>query len=157
MPNLLIIRGLPGSGKSIFAKSILNVSNDCALVSKSFNNIIYTHHYEADMFFENDGIYNFQRKFVSFAHDWCYTNVIKSLLCGNNTIVSNTFVKFWELEKYLDIPYLFNNSVAISVIELCTQFDSIHNVPTDTIKKMKANWEEIPQEIAQNITITQKR
>ncbi len=156
MPNLLIIRGLPGSGKSIFAKSILNVSNDCALVSKSFNNIIYTHHYEADMFFENDGIYNFQRKFVSFAHDWCYTNVIKSLLDGNNTIVSNTFVKFWELSKYIDLLKLLPE-LKIEIVELYTQFDSIHNVPTDTILKMKKSWEEIPQEIAQTITITQRR
>ena len=156
MPNLLIIRGLPGSGKSIFAKSILNVSNDCALVSKSFNNIIYTHYYEADMFFENDGSYNFQKKFISFAHDWCYTNVIKSLLDGNNTIVSNTFVKFWELSKYIDLLKLLPE-LKIEIVELYTQFDSIHNVPIDTILKMKKSWEEIPQEIAQTITITQRR
>ena len=62
MPNLLIVRGLPGSGKSTFAKSILDNSNDCALVTKSFNNMVYTHHYEADMFFENNGVYNLQKK-----------------------------------------------------------------------------------------------
>ncbi len=156
MPNLLIIRGLPGSGKSTFAKSILDVSDDCALVRKSFNNIVYTHHYEADMFFENNGEYNFNKTYISFAHDWCYNNVLKSLLNGNNTIVSNTFIKFWELEKYLDFVG-FIPDISITVVELHTQFNGIHNVPIATIKKMKANWEEIPQVIAQNITVTQRR
>ena len=155
MPNLLIVRGLPGSGKSTFAKSILDNSNDCALVTKSFNNMVYTHHYEADMFFENDGVYNFQRKFISFAHDWCYDNVLRSLLNGNNTIVSNTFVKFWELSKYLDLIKLLPD-VKIEIVELHTQFDSIHDVPADTIGKMKKSWEEIPSVVAENITVIKR-
>lgn len=155
MPNLLIVRGLPGSGKSTFAKSILDNFDDCALVTKSFNNTVYTHHYEADMFFESNGEYNFQSKYISHAHTWCYNNVLKSLLDGNNTIVSNTFVKFWELEKYLDIlDYI--PDVNITVVELHTQFDSIHNVPADTIAKMKKSWEEIPSVVAENITIIKR-
>ena len=152
MPNLLIVRGLPGSGKSTFAKSILDNSNDCALVTKSFNNMVYTHHYEADMFFENNGVYNFNKNYISNAHDWCYSNVVKSLLDGNNTIVSNTFVKLWELKKYLDLLNTIPE-ISLTVVELQTQFKGIHDVPADTIKKMKTNWEEIPEEIAQTITI----
>lgn len=152
MPNLLIVRGLPGSGKSTFAKSILDNSDDCALVTKSFNNTVYTHHYEADMFFENNGVYNFNKNYISNAHDWCYSNVVKSLLDGNNTIVSNTFVKLWELKKYLDLLNTLPE-ISLTVVELQTQFKGIHDVPADTIKKMKTNWEEIPEEIAQTITI----
>ena len=152
MPNLLIVRGLPGSGKSTFAKSILDNSNDCALVTKSFNNMVYTHHYEADMFFENNGVYNFNKNYISNAHDWCYSNVVKSLLDGNNTIVSNTFVKLWELKKYLDLLNTIPE-ISLTVVELQTQFKGIHDVPADTIKKMKTNWEEIPEEIAKTITI----
>ena len=82
--------------------------------------------------------------------------ILMLLLDGNNTIVSNTFVKFWELSKYIDLLKLLPE-LKIEIVELYTQFDSIHNVPIDNILKMKKSWEEIPQEIAQTITITQRR
>lgn len=46
MTDLFIIRGLPGSGKSMFARTIASSMDD-------------TVHFEADMFFERDGEYRF--------------------------------------------------------------------------------------------------
>lgn len=152
MPNLLIIRGLPGSGKSTIAKKLQSNSNDCLLVTPNHKNIVYTNHYEADMFFENDGEYKFDKKYLSHAHDWCYNNVLKSLLDGNNTIVSNTFVKLWELNKYLDLEKFVPNTI-IEVIEVYTSYDNIHKVPSEQLIKMKNNWEYFTEEMASKLPI----
>ncbi len=45
--NLILIRGLPGSGKTTFAKELASTFG--------------VKHYEADMFFEVDGVYKFNR------------------------------------------------------------------------------------------------
>jgi tRNA uridine 5-carbamoylmethylation protein Kti12 len=51
---LYIVRGIPGSGKTTFAKSL-----NCPV-------------FEADMFFVNSqGIYNFDYTKIKDAHAWC--------------------------------------------------------------------------------------
>ena len=56
MQELIIIRGIPGSGKTTMAKSYQGYS-----------------HYEADMFFMKDGVYNFDRAKIKNAHNWSDT------------------------------------------------------------------------------------
>ena len=51
---LYIVRGIPGSGKSTFAKTLGG------------------QHYESDMFFINEnGEYNFDVTKIKDAHQWC--------------------------------------------------------------------------------------
>ncbi len=57
MRNLYIVRGLPGSGKSTFAK----------FVGDSF--------VEADMFFMKNGKYEFDMSKIRDAHSWCLSTV----------------------------------------------------------------------------------
>ncbi len=148
MPNLLIIRGIPGSGKSTLAKSLLASSNDsCQLTTPNYKGIVYTHHYEADMFFINDhGIYEFNKGYIKYAHEWCFANTLKALINNHNVIVSNTFIKLWELEKYLALVELVQNT-KIEVIELTDKHNSIHNVPETTIKKMEQSFEPYIKEV----------
>ncbi len=52
--TLYIVRGIPGSGKSTFAKTLGG------------------QHYEADMFFiDENGVYNFDFTKIKDAHQWC--------------------------------------------------------------------------------------
>lgn len=135
MPNLYIVRGLPGSGKSTFVRSQgLPSSEDCWL--------------EADMFFENPetGEYKWEGKLIEEAHQWCFTNTIKHLRNGKNVWVSNTFTRLWEMNPYiLTIGELIGN-VDVTVFEIKTQFESVHGIPEKSMKAMKARWEEIPAE-----------
>lgn len=75
--NLYIVRGLPGSGKSTFAKSLGGVN------------------YEADMFFINEnGEYNFDPSKLKDAHNWCRHKAMDSMKSGEPiVVVSNTFTQ----------------------------------------------------------------
>lgn len=129
MPKLTLIRGLPGSGKSTYASAVQGL------------------HFEADQFFEDlHGNYEYDINLIAVAHDWCFSNTVRALRCGYDCIVSNTFTKMWELDRYLDIPRKLPD-VKLSVIEMKTQYKNIHGVPDDKLKQMAARWEEIPEEL----------
>lgn len=124
--NLILIRGLPGSGKSTKAKEIMKQ--------------VPAEHFEADMFFINsDGEYKFIPCNIAEAHEWCRKSTEDALNAGKNVIVSNTFVKMWEMDKYLNM-----DCASLAIFETVGEYDSIHGVPSDTIKRMKKNWEQLP-------------
>ena len=129
MTKLVIVRGLPGSGKSTYARSLQMA------------------HYEADQFFELDwGEYKFDIKLIGPAHDWCYGNVVRALRTGHDTVVSNTFTQLWELDKYLAIPLLLDN-VKVEVVEMKTQYESVHGIPEASFKRMADRWEELDTDL----------
>jgi predicted kinase len=125
---LILIRGLPGAGKSTMAKKLMNSTSV---------------HLEADMFFEKDGKYEFKPYLLIEAHTWCLHETIKNLKEGKTVIVSNTFTKFWELEPYLEAAQELTGN-RFKVISLKTQFKSIHGIPQDAMDRMSARWEDLP-------------
>ena len=125
-PKLILIRGLPGSGKSTLAQSLIQGKEDWT-------------HYEADMFFVDNGTYTFNPALLYRAHLWCQVNVDSSLQHYNNVVVSNTFTTLKELEPYFIIAK--QHQIIPQVIHCQTTFNSIHDVPQETIDKMKARWQ----------------
>lgn len=132
--KLTIVRGLPGSGKSTYAKQYAS----CQL---AHTNRIH-HHFEADQFFMLHGEYQFDPRLISAAHDWCYSKTVFALRRGYDVVVSNTFTRMWELERYLNIPAIVDN-VKISVVEMLTQYDNVHGVPEDKLRMMQDRWQTI--------------
>lgn len=130
--QLVLIRGLPGSGKSTKVREIL--INGIENVVKGFN------HFEADMFFDHSGKYKFDIKFLKNAHAWCFNNTLYKLLHNENVIVSNTFTTYREMEQYLQLVNRIPN-LEINVISMKGQYTSIHNIPEDVMQKMKLRWE----------------
>jgi tRNA uridine 5-carbamoylmethylation protein Kti12 len=157
MTKLYIIRGLPGSGKSTYARQFIRSQEDAAIqnfikeVDMTFDDIPGFLHIEADMFFETDTNYNFDTRLLRTAHQWCYANAVKHLRNGFNVVVSNTFTTMKEMAKYLEIND-FVDDVAIEVIEIKTQFKSVHNIPDEKFQQMKDRWQEIPEELGLKIT-----
>lgn len=131
MPTLTIIRGLPGSGKSTLAKKISELTD--------------ARWFEADKFFTNKstGEYNFDPELLGDAHSWCYLNTLKSLRDGHDVVVSNTFTRAWEYAKYVSMRDKITD-LEVKVIEVLTQYESIHSVPAETLKKMQQRWEPTP-------------
>ena len=84
--ELVLIRGLPGSGKTTMARVL-------ALVG-------YEHH-EADQYFERAGVYTFNAAELPKAHAWCLDRAQDSMARGASCVVANTFTRRWEMQPYL--------------------------------------------------------
>lgn len=131
MAQLLIIRGLPGSGKTTYAHNL-----QC-----DPDGWIDTELFEADMYFERpDGIYDFNPKLIPNAHQWCYRKVVESLKSNTSTIVANTFTRKWEYQKYID--YCKEHDIPYEVITCTGNYQNVHGVPQETIEKMRQRWED---------------
>lgn len=129
MAHLVIIRGLPGSGKSTMAKEMCE--RDRSLV-----------HVETDMYFlDEGGKYRFNASKLSRAHLWCWNEVARHLGDDRDVIVSNTFSQLWEVQPYLDLCRDWG--CGYTIIECTGNFGSTHNVPETTIQRMKERWEQI--------------
>ena len=118
--ELVLIRGLPGSGKSTMARVL-------AMVGYS--------HFEADQFFMRDGVYRFDNSRVREAHAWCQRSTRKALQEGRRTVVSNTFTQLREMTPYMAM------SRNVRVIEATGQWCNVHEVPPETLKRMAERWE----------------
>jgi predicted kinase len=125
MKNLILLRGLPGSGKSTFAKSISDV------------------HYEADMYFVNaDGEYVFNPALLKDAHNWCQT--MTQIAMEYNTpkvVVSNTFTQEWEMDAYYKLAEKYGYQVNSLIVENRHGGVNEHGVPAEALERMKNRFE----------------
>jgi predicted kinase len=124
MSSLVLVRGLPGSGKSTFAQ---------CLAATGFA------HYEADMYFVRDGVYAYDPSQRAAAHEWCQKLAMRALAAGENVVVSNTFTQRWEMEPYR--KFAEERGIPVHIVHMTGNFGSIHNVPDEAIERMKARWE----------------
>ena len=122
--ELFILRGIPGSGKSTLAKSLGEK------------------HVEADMFFMKDGEYKFDATKIKDAHSWCQ-NMVGSWMSEDEEriVVSNTFTQEWELQFYYDWALEFDYKVFSLIVENRHGGINEHNVPEETVTKMKNRFE----------------
>lgn len=126
-----MIIGIPGSGKSTMAKQIAKhwefVMNEKIKI------------FEADMFFEKDGKYNWQREKLKEAHNWCKAKVENELKDDHSVIVANTFITPSERLPYLILAKKYNAEV--SVLTCTGEFKNVHGVSDETIQKMKKKFQ----------------
>ncbi len=122
---IYLVRGIPGSGKSTFAKTLGG------------------EHYEADMFFiDGNGEYKFDGSKIKLAHEWCqdmvYMDMIKEI---PKIVVSNTFTQEWEMRPYFEMAKNYGYKVFSVVVENRHGGINEHGVPEDKIKIMKERFE----------------
>lgn len=123
MKELILLRGIPGAGKSTLAKMICN------------------HYFEADMFFIQDGQYKFDASKLKQAHQWCYDKTKECMKKGYNVAVSNTFTQEWEMKTYYELAKEFNYRVHSIIVENRHGGINAHGVPDYKLQLMKDRFE----------------
>lgn len=119
---LILIRGLPGSGKSTQAR---------ALAARGFR------HFEADLWFEQHGA--FDVALLPQAHAWCRAQALAALEEGCDVVVSITFIKRAELRPYLAAAARLG--IAAEVRCVTGAWPSLHDVPPDVLAQMARDFE----------------
>ena len=129
MKTLYIVRGIPGSGKSTFAKSIGGV------------------HIEADQFFMMNGKYNFDITKIKLAHKYCqnqteaWMKTDGTQVNNNKIVVSNTFTQEWEMEPYFKLAEKYGYKTFSLIVENRHGGVNEHGVPEDKLEIMKNRFE----------------
>jgi predicted kinase len=124
--ELIIVRGLPGSGKSTFSKSLGG------------------EHIEADMFFvdKETGEYKFDATKLKYAHNLCCDVVETCMEDGlKKIVVSNTFTQEWEMEEYYKLAEKYGYMVFSIIVENRHGGINEHNVPEEKLEQMKHRFQ----------------
>ena len=145
MKRLIMIVGVPGSGKSTKAKELLKLFGDTAV------------HYEADQYFTDaEGNYKFDPSKLAEAHDYCQSKTIDAMKKGvKNIIVSNTFIKAWERAPYFHWALTYGYDVMF--IRMNTQYETVHGVPAEKIEYMKSQIEQLTEHEIIGLTVEVKQ
>jgi 2'-5' RNA ligase/predicted kinase/uncharacterized protein (UPF0248 family) len=134
--KVVILRGLPGSGKSYLSKNC-SEKNSLAVCS-------------ADDFFSKSGRYEFDRDLLPEAHLHCLEQFLQALQDGTELIViDNTNSMLWEYRNYVSLCDVFGLQYHILEIPhpnqgtidmYCTR--NRHRVDKVSIKKFTERWED---------------
>jgi len=131
--KVIILRGLPGSGKSTYAKTLTGFT----IVSADLFPDLYDEHWSI----------NFDK--IGDAHDWCYSQFCMALKAGRSVCVDNTNISLFEIAPYrmearrckAEISYrTFGKDIPDEKLAERT----LHGVPISSIRAMRKRWEEIP-------------
>lgn len=147
--KVLVLRGLPGSGKSTFVEKLPK----------------YSHHYtvvSADHFFTRTGSYVFDPKKLGEAHAECFRYALKVLQgpeCYNVLVVDNTNISSWEPSPYVQAAAAFGVECEIVTLwcdPVVAAQRNVHKVPLPVILRMYNRLlnEELPAHWKQRIEIS---
>jgi len=132
--TLIILRGLPGSGKTYLAKQ-LTAQNGIVL--------------STDDYFMENGVYKFNPKKLKEAHLWNQQRAKEAMENGESLIViDNCNIRKWEAKPYSKAGQLYGYTITFQSVESPWKFHldelmrrTSHGVPRNIVERMIDQWE----------------
>jgi predicted kinase len=130
--ELILLRGLPGAGKSTLAKIILQIreTDEPEVLSAD------------DFFINENGEYEFDSQKIKEAHQYCQFRCSERMRQQKvKIVVANTFTQEWEMKVYFDMAERYNYRVHTIIVENRHGSENVHGVPKDKHQQMKDRFE----------------
>lgn len=127
-PSLILLRGLPGSGKSALAKALSEGKYPVLSVDDYFTD-------------EDTGEYNFQFDKNHLAYKECEYKTLNLIEQKREKIfIDNTFTLDWEMEPYFKMAAANGYRVFVVTVENYHGNPNIHDITEEQIEKMAAKY-----------------
>jgi predicted kinase len=129
--DLILLRGLPGSGKTTLGSVILSTPGGSVDVIS------------ADDFFVNEkGEYLFDATKLKEAHNSCQVRCAEKMKLETfKIVVANTFTQEWEMLAYYEMAKRYGYRVHSVIVENRHSSLNVHGVPEDKVTQMKTRFE----------------
>ncbi|XP_015717872.1 NEDD4-binding protein 2 isoform X2 [Coturnix japonica] len=133
---LVLLRGVPGSGKSYLARMILEDNPGGVILS-------------TDDYFYRGGKYHYDAYCLGEAHDWNRKRAKEAFeMKISPIIIDNTNIQAWEMKPYVTLAQQFKYKVIFREPDTWWKFKpkelerrNIHGVPKEKIKRMLEQYE----------------
>lgn len=149
MKKLILLRGLPGSGKTTFADFLIGIISMEADVTVCAAD---------DFFYDENGMYNFDASLLHKAHLSCQQDVEIAMQDGADkfrdwqlgdrydvpfsiVIVHNTTTTPKEIKIYTDLAAKYGYEVTSLIVENRHGNKSVHGVPDEAMERMRNRFE----------------
>ncbi len=130
--DVILLRGLPGAGKTTLAEVILhsNQGTKPDIIS-------------ADNYFTDDkGVYHFDGSKLKEAHINCQQICADRMkLEFSKIVIANTFTEEWEMEPYFQMAERYKYRIHTLIVENRHDSKNVHNVPEDKLKQMENRFQ----------------
>ncbi|XP_013793718.1 2',3'-cyclic-nucleotide 3'-phosphodiesterase-like [Limulus polyphemus] len=134
---MVIMRGLPGSGKSYIVSKLEEMYGKSCIVCS------------ADQYFCKNGIYRFERSKLDYAHKFCQEKAER--VCRMSTpvvIIDNTNVRRWEMDFYRELAHREGYIQLFVEPKTPWKFDpevlaskNSHGIATEMLQRRLEQWE----------------
>src|SRR5688572_13117813 len=124
--SLIILRGLPGSGKTTLASVLAGDSSPV---------------FSIDDYFTTSGKYRFEFDKNHLAYKQCEERTRSAMQQGLGKIfLDNVFSLEWEMEPYFQLAKEFNYEIFVVTVENRHGSGNIHGISDEQLKKMAEKY-----------------